>query len=121
MSLCSLKRVVYLHDTNESPLLPHHIASIVTLVSAKKMLFEVTNQVPRGCAAYSINKYCQLHLMVKGMVDVEAEVEKLTQKMEKLRMVKETFRRKIIVVDYEIKVKAEVRAGNDAKVSVESC
>ncbi|KAJ3117562.1 hypothetical protein HDU96_006323 [Phlyctochytrium bullatum] len=72
--------------------------------------------VPAGCAVTTISEDCSVFVLLRGVVNFEAEVEKLQVKQTKAAEALAELQKKISAADYESKVKAEVRENNAAKV-----
>jgi valyl-tRNA synthetase len=83
---------------------------IETLCYCSKV--EVVAEVPQGCAILSINAQCEIHLMLKGIIEVEKEVGKLEKKSEQLQTLIGNLKKKMSNEDYAIKVPAKVQTEN---------
>ncbi|ORZ31968.1 tRNA synthetases class I-domain-containing protein [Catenaria anguillulae PL171] len=77
---------------------------------------EIVDQVPAGCAVSSLSDAVAVALMVKGHVDVDAEVAKIEAKKAKTQQQIDALKKKMSVDGYETKVKADVRETNAAKL-----
>ena len=74
------------------------------------------DELPVGCALYTITEEINVHLLVKGQVDIDSEVQKLQKKIANIDKSKQGLVKKMTVPDYENKVPADVREANDTKV-----
>ncbi|XP_071449683.1 valine--tRNA ligase isoform X2 [Hetaerina americana] len=70
-----------------------------------------------GCAILTVSGECEVHLLLKGLVDPTKEREKLSKKREKLDQQVSRLVSATNAPDYESKVPEEVRAANDEKLS----
>ncbi|XP_046401267.1 valine--tRNA ligase isoform X2 [Ischnura elegans] len=70
-----------------------------------------------GCAILTVSGECEVHLMLKGLVDPAKEREKLSKKREKLDQQVSRLVTAANAPDYESKVPEEVRVANEEKLS----
>ncbi|GAB5587672.1 valine--tRNA ligase [Umbelopsis nana] len=99
-------------------ILEQEAQSITTLakgVSEVKIL-QSTDETPVGCALATLSEEINVYLLVKGQVDIDAEVQKLQKKIVTVDKSKQGLLKKMAVPDYENKVPADVRESNDTKV-----
>lgn len=78
---------------------------------------EVVNDAPLGCAILSINAQCEIHLMLKGIIEVEKEVTKLEKKSEQLQTLIGNLKKKMTIEGYVTKVPVKVQEENIETVS----
>jgi valyl-tRNA synthetase len=112
--------IVYIRASNIelAKTLDQETQSIITLakgVSEVKVL-QGTDELPHGCALNTVTEEINVHLLVKGQVDIDAEVQKLQKKIANVDKSKHGLVKKMNVPDYENKVPADVREANDTKV-----
>ncbi|KAJ3073249.1 hypothetical protein HDU98_001931 [Podochytrium sp. JEL0797] len=74
-----------------------------------------TDTVPAGCAVTPVSGDCNVHLLVKGMVDFDAEIKKLEASKAKASSALAELNKKMGAADYEKKVKPEVQETNATK------
>lgn len=72
---------------------------------------EVVSEVPQGCAILSIAQ-CEVHLMLKGIIEVDKEVAKLEKKSEQLQQLIGNLKKKMSIDDYANKVPVKVQTEN---------
>lgn len=77
---------------------------------------EITNTPPAGCAILTITGSCEVHLLLKGLIDPEKEIAKLQKKREQLERTVENTNKAMGVPDYAIKVPVEVQEANKEKI-----
>uniref|UniRef100_A0A8B9KKM6 Valine--tRNA ligase n=1 Tax=Astyanax mexicanus TaxID=7994 RepID=A0A8B9KKM6_ASTMX len=65
--------------------------------------------IPEGCAVAIASDKCSVHLMLKGLIDLEKEVAKLTTKQGELEKQMEKLEEKMKKSDYREKVPAKVQ------------
>ncbi|VDM60684.1 unnamed protein product [Angiostrongylus costaricensis] len=75
------------------------------------------NNVPAGCAHVIISSRCTVYIALQGIIIVERELTKLTEKKRKLEKNVTRLAEQEERPDYEIKVPLPVRATNAEKVS----
>ncbi|KAK9709947.1 valine--tRNA ligase [Basidiobolus ranarum] len=99
-------------------LLAKETRSIVTLTKGCKQAVVLggSDSVPAGCALATVTEDINVLLMIKGQVDIDAEVEKLNKKLEKVQTSLTTLNKKISIPDYESKVRADIREMNETKI-----
>lgn len=92
--------------------------SIVSLIKAIKEVDVVksASEVPEGCVLGSVTPETNVHVLVKGQVDLDAEIAKVHKKLEKATHFKKNLEKAVSVKDYEVKVKQEVQEQNKTKL-----
>lgn len=75
-------------------------------------LVDIVTTVQSGCAILTINSQCEVHLMLKGIIEVEKEVGKLEKKREQLQQNIVKLNQKMSIEDYEKKVPINVQEDN---------
>jgi len=90
---------------------------LATLASVGKVtVLAETETVPEGCLFSVVDEKSEVHLQVKGMVNIQAEVDKLKKKLGQLQKMRDTLVKKTKIPNYEDKVPADVRAKNQEKI-----
>lgn len=72
---------------------------------------------PEFCAINIINEKLEAFLYIKGLINVEAELQKLGKALEKNQKSLEGMRRRVAVPDYETKVPERVREQNSIQLN----
>lgn len=96
------------------------LQTIETLTFTKETtvhLLDLNAAAPAGCVVSSVNNDIKVFLLVRGMVDIDAEIEKLTSKLEKVQTNLDAVVKKTTIPDYEKRVREDVRELNATKVS----
>lgn len=73
---------------------------------------EIAKEAPSGCAILSISAQCEVHLMLKGIIEVDKEVGKLEKKREQLNQKIVQLKQKMSIDDYARKVPENVQQDN---------
>jgi valyl-tRNA synthetase len=73
-------------------------------------------EVPQGCAAVPVNDECEAYLLLRGVIDVKKEEERLEGKRGKIEGPLNKLRTAVEASDYEEKVPLEVREANAEKL-----
>jgi valyl-tRNA synthetase len=73
---------------------------------------ENVSEAPSGCAILTINAGCDVHLMLKGIIEVEKELAKLDKKREQLLSSIAKLKQKMSVEDYDKKVPENIQKEN---------
>ncbi|XP_077066224.1 valine--tRNA ligase [Siphateles boraxobius] len=74
------------------------------------------NTIPQGCAVAIASDKCTVHLMLKGLIDLEKEVTKLTAKGAELEKQMEKMKEKMDKNDYKDKVPVKVQEADAEKL-----
>ncbi|KZV99018.1 hypothetical protein EXIGLDRAFT_763016 [Exidia glandulosa HHB12029] len=93
-------------------------ATIVSLTKgckSAKVLADVT-AVPAGCASVVLSSDLSVHLLVRGQVDIDAEIAKIEKKLGTARQEEEKLRKAMTKPDYESSAPAPVQAANKEKL-----
>uniref|UniRef100_A0A673LJ00 Valine--tRNA ligase n=1 Tax=Sinocyclocheilus rhinocerous TaxID=307959 RepID=A0A673LJ00_9TELE len=72
--------------------------------------------IPQGCAVAIASDKCTVHLMLKGLIDLEKEVTKLTAKKGELEKQMEKMNEKMAKNDYKEKVPVKVQEADAEKL-----
>ncbi|KAG0328991.1 hypothetical protein BGZ99_003855 [Dissophora globulifera] len=110
---------IYIHGSPEiAKLLLSEEDGVATLAKGSKSCKVVTDSsaIPEGCASQTIQEGCTVYLLVKGMIDVDAEVQKIEKKLAKVQKAKDDLLKKTQDPTYLTKVKLEIREMNDVKL-----
>ncbi|CAG8456642.1 4784_t:CDS:10 [Acaulospora morrowiae] len=91
--------------------------SIITLVKGAKSVnvLQKDDSTPAGCSLSTVNDEINVLLLVKGFVDIDSEVVKLQNKLDKTTRALTSLQKKIQIPDYESKVPTDVRETNETK------
>lgn len=92
--------------------------SIVSLIKAidEVTVVRTAGEIPEGCVLKSVNPEVNVHLLVKGHVDIDAEIAKVQKKLEKVTKSKTGMEKTMNSKDYESKANAEAQAANKVKL-----
>ncbi len=64
--------------------------------------------IPEGCTMATVGAHCEVHLMLRGMVDVEKEISRLQQKIDKLDGQISKLKKTMSIENYENKVRQNI-------------
>jgi len=73
---------------------------------------DVVEKAPSGCTILTINAQCEVHLMLKGIIEVDKEIGKLEKKREQLQLAISKLKQKMSIENYETKVPLNVQEDN---------
>lgn len=73
---------------------------------------DIVKEAPSGCAILTINAQCEVHLMLKGIIEADKEVSKLEKKSEQLNQTITKLKQKMSIEGYEQKVPENVQQDN---------
>ncbi|XP_044734548.1 valine--tRNA ligase isoform X2 [Chrysoperla carnea] len=101
-------------DSNITKTIEQFTDVLLTLSSCSKI--EINQTPPIGCAILTISDKCEVHLLLKGLIDPEKELLKLKKKQEYLEATKSKLNKSMSAGDYEVKVPVEVREAEKKKL-----
>ncbi|KAG8720843.1 hypothetical protein FRC08_017884 [Ceratobasidium sp. 394] len=102
--------------SDEAEMISSQTPTISSLVKGCKSA-TVTSDVPEGCGSVVLSPTLTVHLLVKGMVDLDAEVAKLDKKLGLAKMSADKIRKLQEQPDYEKNLPENVRATNAEKLA----
>lgn len=73
---------------------------------------EIVKEAQKGCAILTINAQCEVHLLLKGIIEADKEIGKLEKKREQLQQTIIKLQQKMSVADYEKKVPQSIQEDN---------
>lgn len=73
---------------------------------------DVVEKARSGCTILTINAQCEVHLMLKGIIEVDKEIGKLEKKREQLQLAISKLKQKMSIENYETKVPLNVQEDN---------
>ncbi|XP_064649994.1 valine--tRNA ligase-like [Lineus longissimus] len=89
---------------------------IMTMTSSSHVEVLYEGQPPEGCAIQTVSAHCEVHLMLKGLIDISKEISKLEDKKSKLETQKQKLKNSMAMDGYESKVPENVREQNTEKL-----
>lgn len=110
------KTEAYIVCTNESTksILKKYTKDLLTTAYCSQLHFDV--QPPSGCAILTVSGDCEVHLMLKGLIDADLELKKLDKKRGQLEQTIDRLNKSISASDYETKVPEDVQQANKDKL-----
>lgn len=95
--------------------------SIVSLIKAVEQIkvVESKSDLPDGCALLAISPECNVHLLVKGQVDLDQEINKTQVKMDKAEKSRSNIIKTMQSKDYAEKASKQAQETN--KTRLENC
>jgi valyl-tRNA synthetase len=73
---------------------------------------DIVKEAPSGCAILTINAQCEVHLLLKGVIEADKEIGKLEKKRSQLEQTITGLKKKMAVEGYETKVPESVQQDN---------
>jgi len=96
--------------------------TIKTLTNSSEVhLQSMDDESPKGCAVALVSDKCEVHLHIKGLVDIGKEISKLEEKQTKTNSQLLKVMEAMKIEDYENKVPETVRLQNAEKVNCCVC
>ncbi|KAG8886997.1 hypothetical protein FRB98_000680 [Tulasnella sp. 332] len=102
----------------EAQLMTSQIPTIITLTKGCKEAAVVTDieDVPLGCGSFVVNADVSVHVLVKGMVDLDDEIRKIQKKLDLVRLSSEKLQKTMSQGNYEEVIPGNVRLANAEKM-----
>lgn len=106
------KTEAYVVCTDESTksILQKYTKDLITTAYCSSLHFG--ESPPSGCAILTVSGDCEVHLMLKGLIQVDMELKKLEKKRSQLVQTIERLNQTINASDYATKVPEEVQQAN---------
>lgn len=101
-------------DDSSKAVLDKFSFDLATLSYCSKI--DIVNPPPTGCAILTLTGTCEIHLLLKGLIDPEKEIVKLQKKKEFLDKTVESLNKQMLAADYSTKVPTEVQEANKEKL-----
>ncbi|KAJ9598284.1 hypothetical protein L9F63_011024 [Diploptera punctata] len=102
-------------DDETSASLKKYQSALSTLSYCSKM--EVSTSPPKGCVILTVSDKCEVHLLLKGLIEPAKEMLKLQKKQDQLQQQLNKLKQAMSAPDYEVKVPQEVRQTNSEKLN----
>jgi valyl-tRNA synthetase len=105
-------------DVESANVLKSYVDLIQALASAANIHVLTTEEEapPIGCAIQTVSAKCEVHIMLKGLIDVDKELARLDEKKLKLEGQLNKLQEVTSQSDYLTKVPENVRQQNNTKV-----
>jgi valyl-tRNA synthetase len=104
-------------DSDTESVLRAHGELLSTLCSIKELRFVAPSEgVIAGCALATVSDRCKVQIMLKGFIDPQKEIVKLSDKLQKLSLQRGRLEQAQAVPDYVDKVPESVRRSNEEKI-----
>jgi len=117
-NLGSNVRVQIQTSPGEAPMLQSQVPTILALTKGCKEIGVVTNvkDIPLGSGSAVITPECTVHVLVKGMVDLDDEIAKIEKKLEAVKLSADKLQKTMAQSSYEEVIPENVRAVNTEKM-----
>lgn len=102
-------------DAISREILKKFASDLSTTAFCSKIEFETSP--PLGCAILTVSGQCEIHLMLKGLIEVDKELGKMQKKKEQLEVTIVKLDQSMEAVDYAVKVPIEIQESNTEKLS----
>ncbi|PNF40962.1 hypothetical protein B7P43_G08857 [Cryptotermes secundus] len=110
------KTEVYMVCSDEiAVVLRKYCSAMCTLAYCSKVEFSMSP--PQGCAILTLSDKCEVHLLLKGLIDPAKELVKLQKKQDQLEQQVSKLKQAMAAPDYCTKVPEEVRLSNTDKLT----
>lgn len=96
-------------------ILQKYTNDLLTTAYCSQLHFD--EQPPIGCAILPVTGQCEVHLLLKGLIQADKELQKLEKKHTQLTQTIDKLIQTINASDYTTKVPAEVQQANNDKLS----
>lgn len=100
-------------DEQSTAVLKKYAKDLSTTAYCSALHFDQTP--PSGCAILTISGQCEVHLLMKGMIQVDKELQKMEKQQTQLVQTLEKLNQLMLSADYETKVPVDVQNANQEK------
>lgn len=101
-------------DPSATDILRKYANDLITTAYCSKLEFD--EKPPVGCAILTVTGQCEVHLLLKGLIQVDKELQKLEKKKTQLVQAVEKLQQLIQASDYATKVPVEVQQTNTERL-----
>ena len=91
------------------------IVSMIKAIDNVNVVHQVS-KIPEGCVLKAVNPEVNVHVLVKGHVDIDAEITKVEKKLEKATKTKQGLESTISSKDYESKANEQAKEANKSRL-----
>jgi len=91
--------------------------SINTMTKSEATIVPSTEQVPAGCILSTLDEFTDVHLLVKGRINIEEEIGKLKKSLAAAQKSLETLTKQMKDPQYETKIPEVVRLQNSERAA----
>lgn len=91
------------------------IVSLIKAIDAVEVVKSVED-IPQGVVLQAVSPEINVHLLVKGHVDIDAEIAKAQKKLDKIQKSKESIEKIVNTKDYAVKANKEAQEQNQTKL-----
>lgn len=102
------------NDKTTESIVTKFSTTIETLSYCSKVVLTTS---PEGCTIITVSDKCEVHLLLKGLIEPEKELLKMQKKMEFLTSTKVKLDQAMSIQEYLTKVPEDVRKMNAEKMS----
>lgn len=106
---------VVCQDSTTRQILEKFTLDLSTTAFCSKIDFETSP--PAGCAILTVSGQCQIHLVLKGLIEIDKELGKLQKKKEQLEVTINRLDQSMAAADYTTKVPIDIQEINTEKLS----
>ena len=108
----------YIHCRSDSTarLCETHIELIKTLARPGSLSICTDANIPLGCVVQTVDEDCSALVLVKGVVDIDAEISKLETAVQTTEEARRQLKKQVDIENYETRVPEGVRLANEKKV-----
>lgn len=95
------------------------IFQVLTYCSSIQVLLATVDNVlpPEGCAIVHVSEHCQAFMLLRGLIDINKETERLKSKQEKISSSLDKLKESMSIVDYDQKVPIDIQQSHEEKLN----
>ncbi|XP_065918403.1 valine--tRNA ligase-like [Dysidea avara] len=105
-------------ENNTVTTLQKYHPAIVTLSQSGNVQIILGKETPTGCTMQTVGDKCEVHVMLRGLVDTAREIDRLQEKISKLSLQLDKLQTTMATEGYEQKVPENVRKAEQEKVQL---
>jgi len=106
---------VVCQDAQSKAILQKFASDLSTTAFCSNIDFDTTP--PVGCAILTVSGQCEIHLVLKGLIEIDKELAKLQKKKEQLEVTIQKLDQSMAAADYAVKVPVDIQENNVEKLS----
>ena len=107
--------IVQTQDPEIANTVDKYSRDVITLGRICELRMDTSSQPPEGCTMSQLSDKCSVFLLVKGLVDIPTEIDKLNSRREKIVARLQELQHKTQQSTY-VKVPEEIKAENSSKL-----
>lgn len=115
ITFCLFLAYIKCTDVATESIIQKYSLALQTLAYCSKTA--LGENIPDGCTIITVSDKCEVHLLLKGLIEPSKEITKLQKKIDFLKSTEKKLTQAMNAADYTTKVPADVQQSNADKLS----